>query len=204
MTTAGEIVSAALSDLLYTGVGETATGDDAATGLRMLNDMIFGWANDGVDVLHEEFTLASLFTFFVPPKEVDGDTLDVVSYAGTWNAATNVPALASSVGTEGTTYKVATAGTTTLDDLATWSVGDFLVFDGTVWRKARTTAQHRQGVIAMLALRLSSAFSVPPPAEIVVTADSGWRALQAQFVLSPEVTFDPALVRTPSIRRFGL
>jgi hypothetical protein len=204
MTTAGEIVSAALSDLLYTGVGETATGPDLATGLRMLNDMLFSWANESVDVLHEEFTLSSLFTFFVPPKEIDGDTLAAQTNLGSWNASTNTPTLASSSGTNGDTYQVSVAGTTSLDGLATWSVGDFLVFDGTVWRKSRTTAQHKQGVTAMLVLRLSSAFSVPAPPETVAVAMRGWSALAAQFVLPTTTVFDSALTRMPSQRKFAV
>jgi hypothetical protein len=58
-----------------------------------------------------------------------------VNYQGTWNATTNTPTLASSVGTDGYFYVVSVAGTTTLDGLNNWAVGDWVVFNGTAWNK---------------------------------------------------------------------
>jgi hypothetical protein len=54
-------------------------------------------------------------------------------YQGTWNASTNTPTLASGVGTKGQYYKVNVAGTTTIDGINTWTVGDMIVFNGTTW-----------------------------------------------------------------------
>lgn len=56
---------------------------------------------------------------------------------GAWNAATNSPTLASGVGTEGYFYRVSTAGTTTLDGMTAWNVGDFVAFISGAWRKIR-------------------------------------------------------------------
>jgi len=56
-------------------------------------------------------------------------------YAGTWNANTNSPTLTSGVGTKNTYYVVSVAGTTTLDGISSWSVGDWVIFNGTVWEK---------------------------------------------------------------------
>ena len=61
-------------------------------------------------------------------------------FQGTWNAATNSPALASGVGTAGHLYRVAVAGTTALDGEASWSVGDELYFGGGVWNKLGASA----------------------------------------------------------------
>ena len=58
-----------------------------------------------------------------------------LSYEGTWNASTNSPALASSVGTNGDYYIVATAGSTNLNGISDWQIGDWLIFNGTVWQK---------------------------------------------------------------------
>ena len=58
-----------------------------------------------------------------------------LSYQGTWNASTNTPALASGVGTNGYYYIVATAGSTNLDGITDWQIGDWLMFNGTVWQK---------------------------------------------------------------------
>jgi hypothetical protein len=56
---------------------------------------------------------------------------------GTWNANTNSPALASGTGTAGYLYVVSTAGTTALDGITSWNVGDFAYFYNGVWNKLR-------------------------------------------------------------------
>ena len=60
---------------------------------------------------------------------------DALDFQGTWNASTNTPTLVSSTGTKGHFYIVDTAGSTTLDGISSWDVGDWVVFDGTVWRQ---------------------------------------------------------------------
>jgi hypothetical protein len=66
----------------------------------------------------------------IPPSIVTG-----ASYRGTWNASTNTPTLTSSVGTQGFYYIVATAGSTTLNGISSWAVGDTVIFNGSVWQK---------------------------------------------------------------------
>ena len=56
-------------------------------------------------------------------------------YAGTWNASSNTPTLVSGVGVKNTYYIVSTAGTTNLDGITTWAVGDWAIFNGTVWQR---------------------------------------------------------------------
>ena len=58
-----------------------------------------------------------------------------MSYQGTWNASTNTPTLASGAGTKGYYYVVSVDGTTTLDGISSWSVGDAAAFNGTTWNK---------------------------------------------------------------------
>ena len=58
-----------------------------------------------------------------------------LNYQGTWNASTNTPTLASGAGTNGYYYIVATAGSTNLDGITDWQIGDWLLFNGTVWQK---------------------------------------------------------------------
>lgn len=65
------------------------------------------------------------------------NAIGAVNYKGTWNAATNNPALASGVGVKGDYYVVGTAGTTTIDGISTWYVGDWIVFNGTVWQRVQ-------------------------------------------------------------------
>lgn len=56
-------------------------------------------------------------------------------FEGTWNASTNTPTITSGSGTASAYYVVATAGTTTIDGISQWDVGDMLLFDGTHWRR---------------------------------------------------------------------
>jgi hypothetical protein len=67
--------------------------------------------------------------------QVDAATLGALKYAGTWNASTNTPTLASGVGVQGQYYVVSVAGSTNLDGVTNWGVGDWAVFNGTVWQR---------------------------------------------------------------------
>ena len=58
-----------------------------------------------------------------------------LSYQGTWNATTNTPTLTSSVGVNGYYYIVSTAGSTNLNGITDWQIGDWLLFNGSVWQK---------------------------------------------------------------------
>ena len=49
-------------------------------------------------------------------------------FQGTWNAATNTPTLTSGSGTTGHFYIVSVAGSTNLDGITDWKVGDWAVF----------------------------------------------------------------------------
>ena len=62
-----------------------------------------------------------------------------LSYQGSWNASTNTPALASSVGVNGYYYIVSVAGSTNLNGITDWQVGDWAIFNGTVWQKIDQT-----------------------------------------------------------------
>lgn len=60
-------------------------------------------------------------------------------YEGTWNASTNTPTLASGVGANGHYYVVATSGSTNLDGITDWVVGDWAIFNGSAWQKIDQT-----------------------------------------------------------------
>ena len=63
-------------------------------------------------------------------------------YQGIWNASTNSPAIpASAVGNKGHYYKVSVAGSTTIDTINDWKVGDWIVSNGSVWDKIDNTDQ---------------------------------------------------------------
>jgi len=56
-------------------------------------------------------------------------------FGGVWNANTNSPTLASGTGIQGTYYRVGTSGSTLIDGISQWNVGDLLFFNGTIWEK---------------------------------------------------------------------
>jgi hypothetical protein len=62
-----------------------------------------------------------------------------VTYQGTWNAATNTPFLQSSVGTKGYYYVVSVPGTTNLNGITDWQLGDWAIYNGTAWEKVDNT-----------------------------------------------------------------
>jgi hypothetical protein len=62
-----------------------------------------------------------------------------LNYQGTWNASTNTPTLTSSVGTKGYYYVVDVAGTTNLNGITDWQVGDWAIFNGSIWQKVDNT-----------------------------------------------------------------
>lgn len=63
------------------------------------------------------------------------NAIGALNYKGTWNALTNSPTLTSGVGTKGDYYVVSTAGSTNLDGTTLWGVGDWAVFNGSIWQK---------------------------------------------------------------------
>jgi hypothetical protein len=75
----------------------------------------------------------------VPLSQIPASIQGGVSYQGTWNASTNTPTLSNGVGTKGYYYVVSVAGSTNLDGITAWNVGDWAIFNGTVWQKVDNT-----------------------------------------------------------------
>jgi len=67
------------------------------------------------------------------------NVLGSLVYKGTWNASTNNPTLQSGVGNKGDYYVVSVAGSTNLDGITDWQIGDWAVFNGSVWQKIDNT-----------------------------------------------------------------
>lgn len=66
---------------------------------------------------------------------------------GTWDASTNTPALSNGSGQKNGYYVVSTAGTTSLDGVADWGVGDWAFFDGTKWTKIDNSDQFSDSAV---------------------------------------------------------
>lgn len=88
-------------------------------------------------------------------------------FQSVWNASTNTPSLSSGVGTKGYYYIVSVDGTTNLDGISDWKIGDWAIFDGTVWRKVDNTDaissfNGRTGAITLLDTDVTSALGFTP------------------------------------------
>jgi hypothetical protein len=77
-----------------------------------------------------------------------------INHIGNWDANANSPALASGVGTSGDQYTVSVPGTTLIDGVSDWQIGDKITFSGSlnIWEKTDNTDQvasvhGRQGVV---------------------------------------------------------
>jgi len=75
----------------------------------------------------------------VPVSQLPAAVLGALSYQGTWNASTNTPTLTSSVGTKGYYYVVNVAGSTNLNGITDWQIGDWAVYNGSAWQKIDNT-----------------------------------------------------------------
>jgi hypothetical protein len=94
------------------------------------------------------------------------NAIGALNYVGTWNASTNSPALASGVGTKGDYYVVSVAGSTNLDGETLWGVGDWAVFNGSVWQKV-------EGGNTINATTVSASTSVTTPVIQAISSAGG-------------------------------
>ena len=116
----------------------------------------------------------------------DGGT----NYQGTWDAATNNPALTSSVGTKGYYYVVNVDGSTNLNGITDWKVGDWAIYNGSVWQKVDnsesvTSVFGRTGAVAAVSTDYSStgitntALGASNPSTVAATTISATSTISA-------------------------
>lgn len=85
------------------------------------------------------------------------NAIGALVYKGAWNASTNTPTLTSSVGSQGDYYVVSVAGNTNLNGITDWQLGDWAIFNGSVWQKVDNTdsvisVNGQQGVVNLTAI----------------------------------------------------
>lgn len=89
-------------------------------------------ANNGVAQLGSD---GKLKTAQIPDGVGSG-----LTYKGAWNATTNSPSIPSAAGgNKNWFYIVTTAGTTTINGISSWAIGDWIVSNGSVWEKIPAT-----------------------------------------------------------------
>ena len=116
-----------------------------------------------------------------------GGTVGALSYQGTWNASANTPTLASGVGTKGYYYVVSVAGSTNLDGITDWQIGDWAVFNGTAWQKVDNTdaVTSVNGQTGTVVLGASDVGATPNTTYVIAgTALSGGGRLNANVTLN--------------------
>jgi hypothetical protein len=107
------------------------------------------------------------------------NAIGALNYKGTWNASTNTPTLASGVGTKGDYYVVSVAGSTTLDGISNWGVGDWAVYNGSVWQRVEGGADLNgvnlsvSGTSTLSGLTASTALALNASKEIVSVTNTG-------------------------------
>ena len=130
------------STYLTTIEGIAAGGELSGTyaSPSLVNSAVTGKVLTGVNVTGGSISATdSILTAFGKVQNQINGLIGGSIYKGTWNASTNTPTLASGVGTAGNYYIVSVAGTTNLDGITDWQVGDWAIFQGSVWQKVDNT-----------------------------------------------------------------
>jgi predicted heme/steroid binding protein len=117
----------------------TATGPGAAA-VTLSNSAVISKVLTGFNVLGGSVTSSdTILTAFGKLQGQVEALVGGLQYQGTWDANANVPTLTSGVGVDGYFYIVSVAGTTNLDGITEWNVGDWAVFHDTGWQKVDNT-----------------------------------------------------------------
>jgi len=162
--------------------------EDAIAALAHLNEMVRGWAVNGVDILLQaDYGLDDEFRFWVPPIALEEPEIASVNYAGTYDATTSLP---SSPDT-GDTYRVTVA-------VGSYAVDDWIVYDGSAWLKSIDSRRFDGGIIAMLTVKIGSEYGTPVPDDVRADAIKNWRSMVPYYAKPPLAQFDSALTSMPS------
>ena len=123
-----------------------------------------------------------------------------LNYQGVWNATTNTPTLASGTGTKGYYYVVDVAGTTNLDGITDWNVGDWAIFNGTVWQKVDNTdsVTSVNGKVGAVVLTYTDVGAANAPTNTNITSMTGVTG----GISSPDfVQFDTTVAVTEAVAK---
>jgi hypothetical protein len=134
------------------------------TNTRAINSLLTGYSAGSGTITASDSILAAIQKLSGNISLING----AIVYKGLWNATTNSPALASGVGTTGWLYKVSVAGSTNLDGITQWNIGDQVVFDGLTWDKINGITNEvisfntRVGAIVLTSADVTTALAYTP------------------------------------------
>jgi hypothetical protein len=120
--------------------GEATGTGPGATVVTLNNASVTGKVLTGVNITGGTVlaTDTMLTAFGKLQNQINGLVGSTI-YQGVWDASTNTPTLTSSVGTNGFYYIVNVAGSTNLNGITDWKIGDWAIFNGGVWQKVDNT-----------------------------------------------------------------
>jgi hypothetical protein len=120
--------------------GEATASGPGSVPITLNNASVIAKVLTGLNVTGGSISATDsiLIAFGKVQNQING-LLGGVQYQGVWNAFTNNPVLTSSVGTQGYYYVVNVAGSTNLNGITDWQVGDWAIFSGGVWQKVDNT-----------------------------------------------------------------
>jgi hypothetical protein len=120
--------------------GEATASGPGAASVTLDNTAVIGKVLTGLNVTGG--TVVSTDSILTALGKVQNQINGLIGgsiFQGVWDANTNTPALASSVGTNGYYYIVSVAGSTNLNGITDWKIGDWAIFAGTTWQKVDNT-----------------------------------------------------------------
>jgi hypothetical protein len=138
----GTTISYDNSTYLTSVSGITAGGELSGTypNPTLVNSAVTGKILSGVNITGGTIQdTDSILTAFGKVQNQINGLIGGSIYRGTWNATTNTPTITSSVGTKGDYYIVSVSGTTTINGISDWNVGDWAIYDGTAWQQVDNT-----------------------------------------------------------------
>jgi len=116
--------------------GEVTASGPGSVAATLSNSAVTGKVLTGLNITGNAIVSTdSILTAFGKLQNQVNQLVGGLQYEGTWNASTNTPTITSSVGTDGTFYIVSVAGTTNINGINDWQVGDWIVFHDTSWQK---------------------------------------------------------------------
>lgn len=128
------------------------------------------------------------------------NAIGALNYKGTWDAATNTPTIVSSVGVKGDYYVVSVAGSTNINGISNWGVGDWIVYNGATWQRVEGGADLNgvnlsvSGTTTLSGLTASTALALDGSKNVVSVTNTG----TGDNVLATSPTLITPALGTPS------
>ncbi len=122
-------------DLNWKGIDYVSSG--AADSLADGSERVFCTSNvGGTETRPKNIAVNYIIKYTETPNNT---FLGGLTYKGLWNAEANIPAMPVANSKNGYYYKVSVNGTTSVDGISSWKVGDWIVYNGTTWDKVDNT-----------------------------------------------------------------